>query len=433
MKKIGLIVEFQKRFELPDIKWKKFLSEVESGVPLKDICKTYNVKYDATRYLFYSLSFDISSKAKRKQSVLELHKDLAKERGEGYDLVEELEKELTSVINKNRKLNKAITTVRDENNNLRSLCRKVDRQESLEEKVLEEFSNKISGMNFDKIDTTIKKIIKPTQEKGLILVLSDEHSGSVEKYEESNNNFNYSVAKNRIDYMIDKTINNPYQSNTLTVLQLLDSIQGIINGKEFQSEDGISTSILKIVEFYEEAYLKLAKVYDNIEVYVSGDNHSRTTQNRSTYMKWDNFSIMAFKFLEKILVAKGINNVKFNYTLNEYHFINMNNCKILACHSDTLRSYSPTSQSERSKIQSICIGLFNQYYNHCITGHIHKANACMNEYGGYNISNGTLVGNGAYGVTCGFPSIRPSQSILFLDELGNFEQISFIDLSHIQN
>jgi hypothetical protein len=110
-------------------------------------------------------------------------------------------------------------------------------------------------------------------------------------------------------------------------------------------------------------------------------------------MKWDNFSIMAFKFLEKILFAKGINNVKFNYTTNEYHFINMNNCKILACHSDTLRSYSPTSQSERSKIQSICIGLFNQYYNHCITGHIHKANACMNEYGGYNISNGTNLKN----------------------------------------
>jgi hypothetical protein len=112
----------------------------------------------------------------------------------------------------------------------------------------------------------------------------------VEKYEESNNNFNYSVAKNRIDYMIDKTINNPYQSNTLTVLQLLDSIQGIINDKEFQSEDGISTSILKIVEFYEEAYIKLAKVYDNIEVYVSGettitDETVPTTPDRSAFQR----------------------------------------------------------------------------------------------------------------------------------------------------
>lgn len=56
----------------------------------------------------------------------------------------------------------------------------------------------------------------------------------------------------------------------------------------------------------------------------------------------------------------------------------------------------------------------------------------MNEYGGYNISNGTLVGNGEYGVSNGFASIRPSQTILYFDEGGNIEQTSFIDLGHIQ-
>ena len=73
MRKSDLIVEFQKRFDLPDIKWNKFLSEIEEGIPLKDICEKYRTNYNATRYLFYSLSFDISSKAKRKQSILELN------------------------------------------------------------------------------------------------------------------------------------------------------------------------------------------------------------------------------------------------------------------------------------------------------------------------------------------------------------------------
>jgi hypothetical protein len=90
MKKSDLILEFQKRFQLSDIKWHKFLSEVESGVPLKDICEKFQTNYNATRYLFYSLALDISSKAKRKNSVLELHKELARENGMGYDLIEEL-------------------------------------------------------------------------------------------------------------------------------------------------------------------------------------------------------------------------------------------------------------------------------------------------------------------------------------------------------
>src|SRR5574344_1381023 len=145
MRKSDLIVEFQKRFDLPDIKWNKFLSEVEDGVPLKDICEKYHTNYNATRYLFYSLNIDLSSKSKRKNSVLELHKELAKEQGMGYDLIEELEKELELAIDKNRKLNKAVNNVRDENNNLRLISRKVDRQENLEQKILEEFSAKMAG------------------------------------------------------------------------------------------------------------------------------------------------------------------------------------------------------------------------------------------------------------------------------------------------
>ena len=38
MRKSDLIVEFQKKFELSDVKWNKFLSEIEAGVPLKEIC-----------------------------------------------------------------------------------------------------------------------------------------------------------------------------------------------------------------------------------------------------------------------------------------------------------------------------------------------------------------------------------------------------------
>ena len=64
MRKSDLIVEFQKRFALSDLKWNKFLAEVESGVPLKDICKTYNVKY-INKSWSYNVFFDDSKNQKR--------------------------------------------------------------------------------------------------------------------------------------------------------------------------------------------------------------------------------------------------------------------------------------------------------------------------------------------------------------------------------
>ena len=50
MRKSNLIVEFQKKFELSDVKWNKFLSVVEEGIPLKDICEKYNIGINVTSF-----------------------------------------------------------------------------------------------------------------------------------------------------------------------------------------------------------------------------------------------------------------------------------------------------------------------------------------------------------------------------------------------
>ena len=236
----------------------------------------------------------------------------------------------------------------------------------------------------------------------------------------------------RLNYMVDKVLSNPYQSYNLVVLELLDIIQGLIHGSEYLSEDGFTTSMLKIVEVYSDIYSKLAPAYDRIDVYVTGDNHSRITQKPSSYMKWDNLGSMCMKMVDMVLKAKGIKNIHFYYTKNEYHMVNICGSNILTFHGDTIRRYNPTSQAERANLQSICLGMFEKPYKFAVSGHIHKANASMNEYGGYNISNGTLVGNGQYGVSNGFSSIRPSQTILYFNELGTIEQLSFVDLAHIQ-
>ncbi len=434
MRKSNLIVEFQKRFELPDIKWNKFLSEVESGVPLKDLCETYNVKYDAVRYLFYSLSFDISSKSKRKQSILELHKDLAKESGEDYSLVGELEKEMEAIIDKNRKLNKSLTVTRDENNNLRSFYRKVDRQENLEERILEEFSAKISGIELKRLDITYKEFpIKPTQKYGTVVLLGDEHFGEVSEKEVCGNNYSHNIATKRLNYVIDTLAQYQNQSEILTVFELLDISKGAIHNSEYLSEEGLTGTMLKIVQVYSDLYERISPLYKSIEVYVTNSNHDRTTQKPTNYMKWDNYGIMMMKMVDMLLKAKGVKNVNFNFTKNEYHLVEINGSNIIALHGDSVRSYKAYSKVERNHLQSICLGLFNKPYHIAVSGHTHQSMQVSNEYGGYNIVNGSLNGNSEYGVTNGFSSIEPCQTIFFIDGKGKVKDLHFVNLSHIQN
>ena len=249
MRKSNLVVEFRERFGLADVMWNKFLSEVEEGIPLKDICETYSTNYNATRYLFYSLSMDISSKSKRKQSILELHKDLAKENGGEYSLVEALEKELEGVIDKNRKLNKAITNVRDENNVLRQMTRKVDRQETLEERILEEFSAKISEMKFDLPPLNLIVPRGVEKKRMAFALISDVHFNEIVNPTriEGYNEFNNKICIEGLDKVFQEV--HKFNASILKVYLAGDLVSGILHGLDAKGELPVTESVVQLAKY----------------------------------------------------------------------------------------------------------------------------------------------------------------------------------------
>lgn len=425
----NIIKEFTQKNEGFD--FNQFIFEFEAGLSRDKMCKKFEITEMVLRKFVYSLGLNFV-KSKRLSSIKELHQKLALESGENLNLVDDLESELEKYVGKTEQLYKSLTLVRDENARLRKGLRKEARVDNLSEVLLTKFEHQLDSIIIQNTPYVLPNLTKAIQRDGLVLVLGDEHFGSVETQEVANNNFNYDVAKRRLEYMVDKTLANPLQSHNLKVVELLDVTQGLIHDSEYLSEGGYTTSLLKVVEVYSDIYSRLYQAYDKIEVYVTGDNHSRITQKPSSYMKWDNIGILTMKMVDMVLKAKGIKNVHFYFTKNEYHFLEINGTNILTFHSDTIRSYTPVSQGERAKLQAICLGIFGKPYKTAISGHIHKSNASMNEYGGYNISNGTLVGNGQYGNSNGFASINPSQTILYFDDIGDIEQLSFINLSHIQ-
>lgn len=415
----------------PDFDFNKFLIEFELGKSREELEDIFNIKTASLRRFVYSTGLDFV-KSRRVSSIKEFRHRMAKESGENLDLVGELEEEISTYVKKTEQLYKSLTLARDENNRLRKEHRYSARSENISDILLNDFRAKIEDIVISPNIYEIKTKPKASQRDGLVLLLGDTHFGSIETQEVSNNNFNYDIAERRLHYMVEKTLTNPFQSYNLVVFSLLDELKGLIHNSEYLSEEGFTTSMLKVVEVYTDIYSKLSPAYDRVDVYVTGSNHDRVTQKPTSTMKWDNLGSMCMKMVDMVLKAKGIKNVHFYFTKNEYHLTNINGSNILAFHGDTVRKYNPCSQTERANLQSICLGIYGKPYKFAISGHIHKSNMAMNEYGGYNISNGTLVGNGEYGVSNGFASIRPSQTILYFNEDGNIEQTSFIDLGHIQ-
>lgn len=345
----------------------------------------------------------------------------------------EVENDVKLLAEDNRKLRKALVLARDSNNALRKEVRVEVRNEDAVDTILSKFEQQILSMEKVIVPLLPCNIVSDEIPKeGLVLVLGDAHWGSNETKEECGSNYNFDVAERRLNYMVEKTLTNPLQSQDLKVIELLDITKGLLHSSEYLSEGGITGAMLKIVEVYSEVYAKLSSKYNNIDVIVTNSNHDRTTQWVSSHMKWDNFGIMVYKMIEMLLKAKCINNITFKYTMKEHHLININSANIFVTHADAIRSYKAHSQAERAKVQAICLGMFGTHYKHMICGHQHQSIAASNEYGGYNIVNGTLVGNSTYGVSNGFASLQPVQTILFIDDKGDIEQLSFINLSHIQ-
>ena len=413
--------------------FEEFIQSYLEGESRSELCSRYNVSEMPLRAFLARLGLEFP-KSRRYNSFEDFKYRISLENNiTDVNALVEVENDVKLLAEDNRKLRKALVLARDSNNALRKEVRAEVRNEDIVDTILSKFEQQILSMEKVIVPLLPCNIVSDEIPKeGLVLVLGDAHWGSNETKEECGSNYNFDVAERRLNYMVEKTLTNPLQSQDLKVIELLDITKGLLHSSEYLSEGGITGAMLKIVEVYSEVYAKLSNTYNNIDVIVTNSNHDRTTQWVSSHMKWDNFGIMVYKMIEMLLKAKGVNNITFKYTMKEHHLININSANIFVTHADAIRSYKAHSQAERAKVQAICLGMFGTHYKHMICGHQHQSIAASNEYGGYNIVNGTLVGNSTYGVSNGFASLQPVQTILFIDDKGDIEQVSFINLSHIQ-
>ena len=422
MRKSDLIVEFQKRFDLPDSKWHKFVLEVEEGVPLKDICEKFRTNYNATRYLFYNIQLDLSSKAKRKQSILELHKDLAKESGEGFDLIQELEKELEIVIDKNRKLNKAITNVRDENNNLRSFYRKVDRAETLEERILEEFSAKISGMDFDlpPLNLTVHKGVE--KKRMTFALISDVHFNEIVNPTriEGYNEFNNKICIEGLDKVFQEV--HKFNASVLKVYLAGDLVSGILHGLDTKGELPVTESVVQLAKYLANRLNSISDLYDSVEVVMVNGNHSRLYPKPVSDLKAFDLEHLLYEIMKSLIIK---DNIKTHYSKSGYAIDNVGTLDkpaYVGIHHLDNKKFNANSSVDVLRQFEIFDEMFGVRTISLLGGHQHKPVFTVNNRNGNVLINGCVSGSNEYGFTNDFLPLKPYQWVGVWNEKGYIEE-----------
>ena len=266
-------------------------------------------------------------------------------------------------------------------------------------------------------------------DNGLIAVYGDTHFGEVVKKDEVRiNEYNYEIAKERIDKFIDSILTNPKQSNNLVLVDLKDTLKGVIHGGMIDSEGGFIQSITEAVKVNTYMLSVLSNVYNEIKVYSTGSNHDRLSDYIVSNGKYLDYGRLIDTMVDAQLKAMGCHNVEIITTNTGLHLIDVNGENIILFHGDSIRSYRPWDATQRGLLQDQCLALFGKPYKHSINGHGHQYVSCHNQYGGISLQNGTTVGSNAYGLQNGFRPIYPSQTILFVEQDGTIQHINAVDL-----
>jgi hypothetical protein len=290
------------------------------------------------------------------------------------------------------KLTKSLQTARDELRVLRGAHRELNREEAFQERLLRRMNAKINMLKPTPLKVNWDEHV--ASEWGNVIGISDWHIGEVVDSKQTNykNTFNYTKAEKRIEDYISKSINMRTKSRKLVLADLGDNIRGIIHNGLEDSEDGIMESLVRCTDMIANVIMKLLEHYEYIDYRFVVGNHSRLEEHIKAKNKYKDYSWLVVQML-------------------------------IMFHGDTVRWYNPSSDTSRSKLQDLCYNLFGKQAIHFFSGHKHTALTNANQYGGFNIVSGTLVGNNEYGVQSGFSMIHPSQCSFNVELDGSIKDI----------
>jgi len=284
----------------------------------------------------------------------------------------------------------------------------------------------------DYFDLSIPQFMyKPTLSKSGkvgILAITDFHIGATVK-NVGGNNYNYQIAKKRVDELIRQTIEycSIYEITDLRVVCLGDICEQLFMrnvNQAFECEFNFSEQIVKATELLIHLYTSLAQ-YFNVTVAGISGNHDRMNGQKAdniledTVMNVVNYIIQLFISLAKIprLTYDSTDDCHLSYE------VEINNSPILCVHGDN------DSKKDKNKLQRYS-SQNKKHYKAVLMGHYHHYEVVERDFGTIEIYVGSLMGRNTFNKKLK-QSTDASQCLIIVDEQGEVQPIR-LSVQHIQ-
>ena len=360
---------------------------------------------------------------------LDMHPDNLRKMAYGYkqyyDYLQEREidnmdsDEMQKINNKIIELKKERTRLAD----LRTEINKQTREQARFEQMLEMVSesiDKLSKVKPLRNNNTVR--IVESERKECLICLSDLHYGI--NIDNEWNKFNSDIAKNRMDYIVDKAIEfgKLHNCDIANIIITGDVVNNNIHlSSRMSNRECIAEQVVGVSELISNAIQRLSDSFAYVSVSMCEGNHDRIYANKSDNDYNDSFIHIIRSYIKARI--ENLNNVIFtdNKHGNDIVEINVCNKKIVAVHGDKI--------SQKSLIPRLT-SMFGKV-DYVIRGHVHTP---QSEVFGEStlVTVGTFSGVDTYARQLGL-ICKPSQKIMILSSNNDDEIVYNIDLSKIKS
>ena len=283
----------------------------------------------------------------------------------------------------------------------------------------------------DYIDIDIPKFMyTPTLAKSKkvgILVVSDWHIGAtVENV--YGNNYNYNIAKKRVDELIKQTIDygHVYGITDLRIVCLGDICEHVFMRnitQSFETEFNFSQQIVKASELLIYLCTALAQ-YFNVTISGISGNHDRMNGQKADNIL-DDSVIHVINFILQLFISfSNIPRLTYDSTdnTNLSYDVEINKSLLKFVHGDN------DNKKDKNKLQRY-IQADKKMYKGLIMGHFHHYEVIERDYGGMEIYVGSLMGRNSFNRKLK-ANTDASQCLIIVDEKGELNPIR-LSLQHV--
>lgn len=271
---------------------------------------------------------------------------------------------------------------RDKQREIRNDLRKMARFENLEQVLRTElaihkpfdYTKDVSYVAIDNVEASV--------------LISDIHFGI--EIDNNVNKFNSTIAKQRIDTLIDRTIQycELHKVQTLHVELLGDLISGYINiSNRVEQEEDLISQIIGISSILSSALSKLVSKIPTVNLYCVFGNHSRVNPNKKENVNRENYERLIFTYIQ--MRVQGLNKFVTSDTEDYLYYTLRNGKRVVCTHGD---------KDNLSNIVTNYIALLGFVPNEIHLGHYHNFKI-VDENDITVVVNGSIVGSDDYAVS----------------------------------